>query len=146
MSVHLRDMQNLETNHPNIYLEFQRSHFTVSKSDRHFSNIAIDQTHEQLNAVIKGDGGAVGLTESDAALNRWTIAGPETMRILEKFETNLNSGSHQDRRHHEQTPACQKRYMHDVNNLLEVLEEHSSPFSETPNDDLLSLCVCLFVL
>ena len=56
MSVHLRDMQNLETNHPDIYSEFQRSHFAVSKSNRHFSNIAIDQTHEQLNAAIKGDG------------------------------------------------------------------------------------------
>ena len=92
MSVHLRDMLNLEINHPNIYSEFLKSNFTISKSNRHFSNISIDHAHEQLNALIKGDGGAVGLTESDAALNRWTTAAPETLRIVEEFEKNLKSG------------------------------------------------------
>ena len=79
------------------------------------------------------------MTENDAALNRWTIAGPQTLRIVDEFEKNLTSGSHQDRRHHEQTPACQKRYARDVKNLVEVMEEYSCPFSETTTDDLLSL-------
>ena len=131
--------RNLEINHPNIYSEFQKSNFPISNSNTHFSNISIDHAHEQLNALIKGDGGAVGLTENDAALNRWTIAGPQTLRIVDEFEKNLTSGSHQDRRHHEQTPACQKRYARDVKNLVEVLEEYSCPFSETTTDDLLSL-------
>ena len=36
-----------------------------------FSNLAIDQTHDQHNAVVKDDGGAVGLTECSATLKRW---------------------------------------------------------------------------
>ena len=39
--------------------------------DKVFSGIAIDQAHEQNNASVKGDGGAVGLTENLAALRRW---------------------------------------------------------------------------
>ena len=36
----------------------------VQKTGHTFSSMALDQTHEQLNEVIKGDGGAVGLTEN----------------------------------------------------------------------------------
>ena len=43
--------------------------------------MAMDQSHEQLNKSIKGEGGAVGLTEDPAALRRWMIAGPELSRI-----------------------------------------------------------------
>ena len=32
--------------------------------------MAIDQTHEQNNAVIKGDGGAIGVTEVPSAFRR----------------------------------------------------------------------------
>ena len=36
-----------------------------------FSNLAIDQTHVQHNAVVKDDGEAVVLTECSAALKKW---------------------------------------------------------------------------
>jgi hypothetical protein len=32
--------------------------------------MTIAQTHEQNNAVVKGDGGEIGLTEESAALRR----------------------------------------------------------------------------
>lgn len=40
------------------------------KTRKRFSAIALDQAHEQDNAVVKGDSGAVGLTENPAALKR----------------------------------------------------------------------------
>jgi len=63
ISVHLRDMVNLSHLHQKVYEGFMASHFTVQKK-----KIAIDQADEQNNAVVKGDGGAVGLTQSPAAL------------------------------------------------------------------------------
>jgi len=74
LSVHLRDMLLLQSNHSNIFKEFMVGNFTVSKSHSQFSAMSIDQAHEQLNALLKGDGGVVGLTENDAALNRWIVA------------------------------------------------------------------------
>jgi len=53
---------------------------------RVFSALPIDQAHEQNNALIKGDGGAVGLTENPSALHRWMVAGPEVSRVVEEFE------------------------------------------------------------
>jgi len=36
----------------------------VQETNRPFSAIPVDKAHEQNNAAIKGDGGAVGLTDN----------------------------------------------------------------------------------
>lgn len=56
-----------------------------------FSAISMDQAHEQLNAMVKGDGGAVGLTEHPGALRRWMVSGPEIARMVSEFESGFGS-------------------------------------------------------
>ena len=90
ISVHLRDMVTMKHLHLNIYLEFMMGNFTVKKAEQFFSNIAIDQAHEHNNAVVKSDGGAIGLTESPAALQRWMVSGPEMAGLINDFETSVN--------------------------------------------------------
>ncbi|KAJ8395934.1 hypothetical protein AAFF_G00026420 [Aldrovandia affinis] len=80
--VHLKDMAELTTKHPDVARKFREDHFTVQKTQRVFSSIPIDQAHEQNNACIKGDGGAVGLTDNPSALRRWMVAGPEVARMF----------------------------------------------------------------
>ena len=53
--IHLRDMMVLEEQHPDVASEFHKGNFVIHKSRRDFSVMAIDQTYEQNNAVIKGD-------------------------------------------------------------------------------------------
>ena len=84
LSVHISDMVNLQTTHPEVYCEFLKGHFAVHKTSNIFSAMAIDQCHEQLNDLIKGDGGAIGLTENPQALERWMTAGPEFCRAIQK--------------------------------------------------------------
>ena len=76
LPIHLRDMPTLEK-HPHLAYAFQRGAFVVHKPSRDFSAIAIDQAHEQASAVIKADGGAIGVTDDPLALRRWMVAGPE---------------------------------------------------------------------
>ena len=68
--VHIRDMIRRKDTHPSVYLQLAQGHFTVQKTGHTFSSMALDQTHEQLNEVITGDGGAVGLTENPVVLLR----------------------------------------------------------------------------
>ena len=75
--VYLRDMVTLKDVHPTVFAEFMKGNFVVKKTERRFSVIAIDQAHEQNNASVIDDGGAVGLTENPAALRRWMVSGPE---------------------------------------------------------------------
>ena len=63
-------MTTLHMIHPSIEEEFPNGKFAVAKTDAPFSAMAIDQTHEQNSGVMKGEGGALGLTESPAILRR----------------------------------------------------------------------------
>ena len=58
--------------------------------------------HEQANALVKGDGGAVGLTESPGALLRLIVAGTEVARMTQEFEESISFITKEDTRHHEQ--------------------------------------------
>jgi len=68
LPVHIHDMCELPVKHPNVFQQFSSGSFVVQKTKRPFSAIALDHAHEQENALIKGDRGAVGLTENPAAL------------------------------------------------------------------------------
>lgn len=89
LPVHIRDMLNLEKAHPEVALEFNKGNFTVNKTGWTFSSIALDHAHEQNNAAVKSDGGAVGLTQNPEALRRWMVAGPELVRITAEFEASI---------------------------------------------------------
>ena len=91
--VHIHDMVNLSKTHPEIAAEFDNGKFTVRKTKRVFSSIAIEQAHEQNNGAIKSDGGAVGLTQNPDALRRWMVSGPEMVRIITEFEPSIE-GKH----------------------------------------------------
>ena len=68
--IHLRDMAKLSTENPNVIVQFNAGNFTMQKTRKVFSSIPTDQAHEQDDALIKGDGGAVGLTDNPSALRR----------------------------------------------------------------------------
>ena len=82
--VHFKDMANLSDRNPEIVNKFNAGHFTAPKTNRLFSAIALDQAHKQVNECIKGDGGAVGLTDDPNALRRcgWLLV----QKLLEQLE------------------------------------------------------------
>ena len=61
-------------------------------SNRQFSQIGLDQVHEQNNAVIKGSGGATDLLNKvdESALLRWEVCNPELARLLLEFEDSID--------------------------------------------------------
>ena len=87
--VHLSDMLNLTNKHSDVSIAFAKGMFTVQKTNHVYSCIAIDHAHKQSNALIKGDGGVVGITENPSALHRWMIAGPEVARLIIEFESRF---------------------------------------------------------
>lgn len=139
LPVHLRDMMALEQQHPEVAREFHKGNFVVHKSRREFSAMAIDQAHEQNNAVIKGDGGAVGLTEDPGALRRWMIARPELSRLVAAYEAVSDTkDAAVDSKHHEQTLSAQRSFLEKAEALFRVFKEMGNPFQED-SADLLSL-------
>ena len=102
LPIHLRDMMSLEQHHPQVAREFRSGNFEVNKSHREFSAFTIDQAHEQVNALINGDGGVIGVTENPSALRRWMVAGPEVSHLV--TQCDILSGAKDTKRstiHHE---------------------------------------------
>jgi len=113
----------------------------VNKTNRAFSSLPIDQVHEQNNKIVKGDGGAIGLTESSTHLLRMMVSGPEMSRIIDDFElsqelvTNIVKQEEQeDLRHHEQMKGVQNTFQNQVNAACSTTEEMGNPFADPPGD------------
>ena len=132
--VHLRDMISLEKVNPTVFDEFKKGNFVVRKTARRFSAIAIDQTHEQNNAAVKGDVGAIGLTENPAALRRWMMSGPEMARVIGEFEMSTEKKKSTDFCHHEETKHVQKAFKRDIDCLAKTIEEYGNPLTENSSD------------
>ncbi|RUM46947.1 MAG: hypothetical protein DSY80_01375, partial [Desulfocapsa sp.] len=135
LPLHIRDMKELVVRHPCTHNAFLDGHFVARKTSRKFSGIALDQAHEQLNDLIKGDGGAVGLTENPSALRRWVLAGPEVARVINEFDVSFHHFNKlEDRRNHEQVPETQKTFIKNVKALVATFVEMGNPFEEDSVD------------
>ena len=86
-------MRNLHSAHPAVAKQFESGKFVVKKTHRSFSSIVLDHAHEQNNSIVKGDGGAIGLTENSSQLMRWMVAGPEMARVIGEFEDSVQASS-----------------------------------------------------
>lgn len=71
---------------------------------------------------IKGDGGAVGLSNNPTALRRWMIARPEVARDIEEFK---HGHQHWETREH-------TYFAKDI--CVSVMEELSNPFDKESID------------
>ena len=60
LKVHLFDLANIMTDHPDVYEQFCKG-FAFNKTSSEFSAMALDQVHEQNNELIEGTGGATHL-------------------------------------------------------------------------------------
>ena len=134
LAVHVVDLLHLQKNSEETYQEFLKGNFVTQKTCNKFSAMAHDQVHEQLNAMVKGDGGVIGITENDGTLRRWSVAGPETARVLSEYTEIHCSESKMEGKHHEQIPSVQKTFFENVKNLCREFEEAGNPFSDTSED------------
>ena len=135
LPVNIRDLNMLAQVHPELHQEFQAGNFVIHKTPNVSSGMSIDQAHEQNNDMVKGSGGAVGLTESPSAFTRWMVAGPELSRTLTEFESTFKTNRGESAiRHHEQVPAVQSAFAKQVNALVSTIEEMGNPFLDESAD------------
>ena len=78
--------------------------------------------------------GAVGLTESPAALKRWMVSEPEMARVIGEFAVSTEKRKKLDPWHHEEAKQVQKAFERD----LRSLEEMGNLFTEDSSDLLTS--------
>ena len=117
MTIHVNDLLELQLTCPTIYGEFQKGNFDTQKTRHMFSSLANDQVHERLNEIVKGVGGIVGITESESALNRWKVGGPELARLLNEYDEKYSADAKSQETHHDQIPSVQKKILSHVQSV-----------------------------
>ena len=101
--------------------------------------MAIDQAHEPNNAMVKGDGVAVWLTENPAALRRWMISGPDVAGLIAEFEASSDTDEGMkpgSTKHHEEEKSTQISFAKDVKSLISVIDVMGNPFTDESGDPL----------
>ena len=87
------------------------------------------------NAVIKGDWGAIELTEDLVALRRWMVACLEVSYLVAVYETvPVLKDNKNNSRNHEQTMCAQKSFHKKVKSFSDVVREMGNPFQEESAD------------
>ena len=56
MTVHVQYLLALDANCPTTHAHFTKGNFVTQKTTHKLSALAHDQVHEQLDAMVKGDG------------------------------------------------------------------------------------------
>ena len=134
ISLHLADLLDMEERHPNLARAFKEKKFCVQKTKNRFSLMAMDQAHEQLNAKIKGNGGAVGLFDNKNSLNRWMTAGPVISDIIDEFlvSCGLTESESIVGLHHEECKMFKVRFNNNVKGLVDAFKVRCNPFDDDP--------------
>jgi hypothetical protein len=135
VSLHVLDVCELQTKLPGIYKQFHCGKITVHIIHA-FSGLAIDHEHEQLDAVVKIDGGTIGSTDNASAMARWTVCGPGVAQLLEEFECNMDTLAgfvHVSETNHEQQPTILDAFVNDMSKFFTTMLLIGNPF-EVQND------------
>ena len=125
LPVFLEDLLALPSEQRHTFECFLKGYFTIKKSNRDFSNIGIDQAHEQNNKLVKIDGGAIGILENESALITWAVSGPVIADILQNLD-----GNDFVLLHHENTDAFEKSFQKDKTAFTNAFLEFGNPFLE----------------
>ena len=122
LTVHLSDLLQLKYNFLLFVRHFNNGQFTFQKTFSQFSNMALDQVHEQNNTRIKGSGGATHLVNlsDESPLLRLELDVGELSKLFTDFGSNaLPSASKADdflyiKKHHEDNISFKNRFNKDV--------------------------------
>ena len=107
--------------------------FVIKKTHCNFSEIPMDQAHEQSNKTVKGEGGFIGPAGDYSQLLRWMVLGPEIARATEEFGQSRDlldvcSENPADCHHHDQMKSVQKTFITQVKAFCQPMEFMVNPF------------------
>ncbi|MES9879449.1 MAG: hypothetical protein ABW185_01030 [Sedimenticola sp.] len=130
LPIHVKDMIELEWKHPEILKEFRKGNFAVQKSQKKFSLIPKDHSHEQTTKTFKSASGVSNLYDTPDTMDEHIMAFPEKLQAITEFEeaAGITGADNIHIEHHEEGHSIQVRFTKDVQSVIEVLRRQGSPF------------------
>ena len=125
LPVYIADMKHLDVFDPAVNNLFVEGEFCVKKNDTPFTTIGVDHAGDQINKIMKIDGGLIGISNNENVGNRYFL----TVPLLANISKNILNGSFRNTTptiHHENTSAFQNRQSLLITKLEACLKEELS--------------------
>ena len=100
LPLYISTMQETEKQHPEIWAEFVKGNFCVTKGVVGFTSIGPDHGIEQENRELKVVGGIVGITQNEKSLDKYFLIAPELSNLQREFENTYYTGNNEKRTQH----------------------------------------------
>ena len=140
LPLYISTMEQTEQQHPDIWAEFMKGNFCITKGAAGFTSIGPDHGIEQENRELKVIGGIVGITQNEKSLDKYFLIAPELSNVQHEFEKQYCTGNQVKRtQHHELTGGKLSRVTQNAVKLSAVFHEHGNPFESTDEDEIYNL-------
>ena len=140
LPLYISTMQQTEKQHPEIWAEFMKGNFCITKGVAGFTSIGPDHGIEQENRELKVIGDIVGITQNEKSLDKYFLIAPELSNLQHEFEKKYFTGSKAKRtQHHELTGGKLSRITQNAVKLSAVFHEHGNPFESADEDEIYNL-------
>ena len=124
---YIADMHDLRANHPQTWEELQAGSISVTKSGIPFVSLGADHACEQLNRLMKGQSGLIGISNNANARQRFFMVTPELTRLSKEFKSQFDMETDGTTEHHELGPSAIKRAHHAINKIKAAIVSHGNP-------------------
>lgn len=125
---YLADMKELKTKHPDTWRELEEGSISVTKSTIPFVSIGADHACEQINRIMKVQGGITGISNNPNARQRFFLTAPELSCLARDFKNQFHSERSQTADHHDLSPGKVKREHDTATRIKEAIASHGNPF------------------
>ena len=140
LPLYISTMQETEKDHPEIWAEFVKGNFCVTKGVAGFTSIGPDHGIEQENRELKVLGGIVGITQNEKSLDKYFLIAPELSNLQREFEKTYCTGNNEKRtQHHELTGGKLSRVAQNAVKLSAVFHQHGNPSESADEDEIYNL-------
>ena len=136
LPVYLAEMYTLKRMDPIVWEAFSDGEFAVQRNKIPFTGIGMDHRGEQVNKILKIDGGIVGISHNENACTRFMLSAPIIAEISSSFKDSIGSSKSERRNHHQLTRSYTNRQNDMKFKIGDVLDECNLDFSKQGDDKM----------
>eukprot|EP00058_Branchiostoma_floridae_P000977 XP_002586465.1 hypothetical protein BRAFLDRAFT_106667 [Branchiostoma floridae] len=141
LSYYYAQMSQLQSQHPDVYAEFMRGHFSVQIGHANpFGRIPVDQTIEEtVNKDTQTAGGTKGFSLNHSAISKYYLTAEHRSFFLKQLR-DMTSGAKSSKFSHKDLQTTRiRRDEADVSSLVDLMENNWINPMSSEEPDLVSL-------
>ena len=107
LPVYIAEMNGMKSNAPQVWDAFEKGGIVVQKSHITFTAVGVDHVDEQVNKILKINGGLVGISNNINARDHFILTAPYIANITKEMKIAGNISDNSRRKHQQLSTSIQ---------------------------------------